>query len=189
MVRTELFRQAETIAGKFMSILRDDESLDKSYTANKVEIETKYQAKIAELELKRSQQISVVSVQNQSAQTNIQDALKALAEAEAKVPSKYKKRYRPTSLTPKLPDFQAVDDLAVKINDGSFSGAIKRLTGIGGYSSMMDMVNDYLDHIEAGRMYLVGNSRKVSIILLRKKMLQMRNMLVRRRQQIRKNLI
>lgn len=160
MVRTELFRQAETIAGKFMSILRDDESLDKSYTANKVEIETKYQAKIAELELKRSQQISVVSVQNQSAQTNIQDALKALAEAEAKVPSKYKKRYRPTSLTPKLPDFQAVDDLAVKINDGSFSGAIKRLTGIGGYSSMMDMVNDYLDHIEAGRMYLRGEQQK-----------------------------
>lgn len=169
MGKSELFIKADSIAKNFAVILSDDEAIDRSFASNKAKIEKKYQAKISELDSKRVQRISSATTQNQSAQTNIQDALNALAEAEAKVPAKYKKKYRPTSLTPKPPDFQALDDLAVKINDGSFSGVVKRLTGIGGYSSMMDMVNDYLDYIEAGRMYLRGEQQKSSSYLAQEK--------------------
>lgn len=169
MGKSELFKRADSIARNFAVILSEDEELDRIFASNKTEIEKKYQAKISASDSQRVQRISSATAQNQSAQSNIQDALKALAEAEAKVPAKYKKKYRPTSLTPKLPDFQALDDLAVKINDGTFSGAIKRLTGIGGYSSMMDMVNDYFDHIGAGRMYLRGEQQKSSCYLAQEK--------------------
>ena len=169
MQRINLFQHANEISKSFTSILQEDKALDSAYSDNRAEIENKYRQKLAELDSRKTQRISAASSKNQSAQTNIQDALNALAEAEAKVPTKYKKKYRPTSLTPKLPDFQALDDLAVKINDGSFSGVIKRLTGIGGYSSMMDMVNDYLDHIEAGRMYLRGEQQKSSSYLAQEK--------------------
>lgn len=169
MGKSELFIRADSIARNFAVILSEDEALDRSFASNKAEIERKYQAKISESDSKRVQRVSAATTQNQSAQNNIQNALNALAEAEAKVPAKYKKKYRPTSLTPKFPDFQALDDLAVKINDGSFSGVVKRLTGIGGYSSMMDMVNDYLDHIETGRMYLRGEQQKSSSYLAQEK--------------------
>lgn len=121
------------------------------------------------MDLKRSRRISNASAQDQSAQTNIQDALNALSEAEARIPEKYRKKYRQTSLIPEFPNFQALDELAARINDGSFGGAIKRLTGIGGYTSMMDMVNDYLDHVEAGRMYLRGEQKKSSSYLAQEK--------------------
>ena len=169
MDKEKLFIRAISIAKGFSEILRDDEALDKSFASNKAEIEKKYSAKISELDSKRSKKISNASAQNQAAQTNIQDAMNALAEAKAKVPEKYKKKYRPTSLAPKRPNFQALDDLAVKINDGSFSGVVKRLTGVGGYSSMMDMVNDYLDHIEAGKMYLHREQQKSSDYLAQEK--------------------
>ena len=169
MQHINLFQHANEISKSFTSILQEDKALDSAYSDNRAEIENKYRQKLAELDSRKTQRISAASSKNQSAQTNIQAALNALAEAEAKVPAKYKKKYRPTSLTPKLPDFQALDDLAVKINDGSFSGVVKRLTGIGGYSSMMDMVNDYLDHIEAGRMYLRGEQQKSSSYLAQEK--------------------
>ena len=169
MIDTRLLQHATSITRAFLAILEEDSNLDKSYISNNAEIESRYKAKIADLDSRKTQRISAASSKNQSAQTNIQDAQNALAEAEAKVPAKYKKKYRPTSLTSKLPDFQALDDLAVKINDGSFSGVVKRLTGIGGYSSMMDMVNDFLDNIEAGRMYLRGEQQKSSSYLAQEK--------------------
>lgn len=151
-----LFNQAVNISSAFLRILQEDADLDSSYSLNIAQIEQRYKSKISELDLKRSRRISNASAQDQSAQTNIQDALNALSEAEARIPEKYRKKYRQTSLIPEFPNFQALDELAARINDGSFGGAIKRLTGIGGYTSMMDMVNDYLDHVEAGRMYLRG---------------------------------
>lgn len=164
-----LFLRAIGIVERFTAIIDEDIKLDSAYKNNSSEIAIKYQSKVDELNKKKSQRNAIAVAKNQTAQTNIQDALNALTEAETKVPAKYKKKYRPTSLTPKLPDFQALDDLAVKINDGSFSGVIKQLTGIGGYSSMMDMVNDYLDHIEAGRMFLRGEQQKSSNYLAQEK--------------------
>ena len=161
----KLFQDALRIANKFEAILREDESLDKTYNGNKTEIDSKYRDKIAELETIRVQRVDAAIAQDQAAQTNIQDAMNALAIAEAKIPARYINKYRPTSLSPMMPDFQALDELAVKINDGSFGGVVKRLTGIGGYSSMMDMVNDYLDSIEAGRMYLRAEQKKSSSFL------------------------
>ena len=128
-----LFIRAVKISKYFDSILQEDKDVDSIYNSNKVEIEKKYKAKLTELDSRKTQRISFALAKDQSAQRNVQDALKALAEAEAKISKKYKKKYRPTSLTPKLPDFQEIDELAVKINDGSFSSVIKRLTGIDGY--------------------------------------------------------
>lgn len=164
-----LFNQAVNISSAFLRILQEDADLDSSYSLNIAQIEQRYKSKISELDLKRSRRISNASAQDQSAQTNIQDALNALSEAEARIPEKYRKKYRQTSLIPEFPNFQALDELAARINDGSFGGAIKRLTGIGGYTSMMDMVNDYLDHVEAGRMYLRGEQKKSSSYLAQEK--------------------
>lgn len=164
-----LFIRAVKISKYFDSILQEDKDVDSIYNSNKAEIEKKYKAKLTELDSRKTQRISFALAKDQSAQRNVQDALKALAEAEAKISKKYKKKYRPTSLTPKLPDFQEIDELAVKINDGSFSSVIKRLTGIDGYLSMMDMVNDYFDYIEAGRMYLCGELQKSSRYLAQEK--------------------
>lgn len=164
-----LFNQAVNISSAFLRILQEDADLDSSYSLNIAQIEQRYKFKISELDLNRSRRISNASAQDQSAQTNIQDALNALSEAEARIPEKYRKKYRQTSLIPEFPNFQALDELAARINDGSFGGAIKRLTGIGGYTSMMDMVNDYLDHVEAGRMYLRGEQKKSSSYLAQEK--------------------
>ena len=164
-----LFNQAVNISSAFLRILQEDADLDSSYSLNIAQIEQRYKSKISELDLNRSRRISNASAQDQSAQTNIQDALNALSEAEARIPEKYRKKYRQTSLIPEFPNFQALDELAARINDGSFGGAIKRLTGIGGYTSMMDMVNDYLDHVEAGRMYLRGEQKKSSSYLAQEK--------------------
>ena len=164
-----LFNQAVNISSAFLRILQEDADLDSSYSLNIAQIEQRYKSKISELDLKRNRRISNAAAQDQSAQTNIHDALNALAEAKARIPEKYRKKYRQTSLTPKFPNFQALDELAARINDGSFGGAIKRLTGIGGYTSMMDMVNDYLDHVEAGRMYLHGEQKKSSSYLAQEK--------------------
>lgn len=160
MKHSEMLLCANKIACGFSSILREDNDLDATYGRNKAEIESQYRIKLLELESKRAQQISAATAQDQSVQKNIQNALKVLAEAEGKVPDKYRKKYRKTTLTPKKPDFRALDELAIKINDGSFSGVVKRLTSTGGYSSIMDMVNDYLDSIEAGRLYLSAEQQK-----------------------------
>lgn len=82
---TSLFWQAESIAKGFLSILKENEFLNNSFVANKDEIEKKYKVKIAKLNLKRTQRVSVATAQNQSAQINIQDALNALAKAETKI--------------------------------------------------------------------------------------------------------
>ena len=169
MAINSLFNRSLEISSYFLRILQEDSTLDMIYSANKAEINTKYRSKLSEIENARKRRISAATAQDQNAQKNIQDALNALAEAEVKVPAKYKKKYRPTSLLPKMPDFQILDEFAVKINDGSFSGAVKRLTGLDGYSSMMDMVNDYLDHIETGRMYLHGERQKSSNYLVQEK--------------------
>ena len=160
MKRTALFQQAKKIADTFTSIIKEDESLDRTYVDNKNKIEVNYKTKIAELEAKRQQRKTTAGSTNQASQTNIQNGLNALDTAEKRVPVKYRKKYKPSSVQPQEPDFQALDELAKKINDGSFSGAIKRLTGTGGYSSMMDMVTDYLDHIAAGRLYLNNEKKK-----------------------------
>lgn len=162
MIKTALFQQAKAIADIFTSIIKEDESLDRTYIDNKNKIETNYKAKIAELETKRQQRKTTAGSTNQASQINIQNGLDALDVAEKRVPVKYRKKYKPSSVQSQEPDFQALDELAKKINDESFAGAIKRLTGTGGYSSMMDMVTDYLNHITAGRLYL-NNEKKKSI--------------------------
>ena len=76
-----LFNQAVNISSAFLRILQEDADLDSSYSLNIAQIEQRYKSKISELDLKRSRRISNASAQDQSAQTNIQDALNALSEA------------------------------------------------------------------------------------------------------------
>lgn len=171
MEKDNLYCRAEQIISSFSLILDEDKILDDSYGVNKAEIEAKYQEKLKELDSKRNQRISSVNAQNQSVQMNINAALKALSEMETKVPSKYKKKYRTTSVVPKEPNFQILDELAAKINDGTFGGAVKRFTGTGGYSSMMDMVNDFLDSIEAGKKYLSNEQQNSANYLAQEKAL------------------
>lgn len=83
-----LFFQAIEISRTFVAILQEDSSLDSTYNSNKSEIDSKYRSKLSELDTKKATRISNASSKNQSAQTNIQDALNALAEVEAKVPEK-----------------------------------------------------------------------------------------------------
>lgn len=45
---------------------------------------------------------------------------------------------------------------------------------------MMDMVNDYLDHVEAGRMYLRGEQKKSSSYLAQEKRLPMQSIFARK---------
>lgn len=160
MTTLSLLKTAQSIAQSFLSILQEDASLDKRHASNKSGIEAKYKEKIAELASARSQRISAASAQNQTALKNIQDALNALDEADASVPARYRKNRRPANPSPRMPDFQALEEIAMKISDGSFYGRVRRLTGTGGYSSMAEMVRDYLDSIEAGRLYLLGEQQK-----------------------------
>ena len=89
MQHINLFQHANEISKSFTSILQEDKALDSAYSDNRAEIENKYRQKLAELDSRKTQRVSAASSKNQSAQTNIQDALNALAEAEAKVPVKY----------------------------------------------------------------------------------------------------
>ncbi len=47
MKRTALFQQAKKIADTFTSIIKEDESLDRTYVDNKNKIEVNYKAKMA----------------------------------------------------------------------------------------------------------------------------------------------
>ena len=160
MGESGLFIRADSIIKRIAAIIDRDEALDKAFESDKDEIEREYQNEISALDSKRKQRIESVSAQDQFARANIRGALDALNKAEDMTPEKYKKNYQPTGLTPEQPDFQVLDELSEKITNGSFIGVLKRLTGIGGYASMQDMVNDYLRRIEAGRMYLRGEQQK-----------------------------
>ena len=93
-----LFNQAVNISSAFLRILQEDADLDSSYSLNIAQIEQRYKSKISELDLKRNRRISNAAAQDQSAQTNIHDALNALAEAKARIPEKYRKKYRQARL-------------------------------------------------------------------------------------------
>lgn len=159
-VKTELLRQAERIAEEFRAILREDEELDRKYAANQAEIDRNYRAKLAQLESVKLQRITAAKEQDGLAQADILAALDALSRAETAAPERYKRQYRPSGISPKMPDYEALNELAFKISDDSLSGSVKRLTGTGGYSSMADMTAEYLNAIEAGRMYLEAERRK-----------------------------
>ena len=157
-----LFRRATEIADSFRSIVNEDQAVDKAYSSKKSEIESKHASKIASLETTRQSRISAAVSSDKVAQSNIQSALSALAQSESKIPVKYKKKYHSKQVAPCKPDFQAIDDLACKINDRSFKGKAKRVVKAGGYSSLSNMINDFFDMIEGGKEFLKIEQQKSS---------------------------
>ena len=111
-VKTELLRQAERIAEEFRAILREDEELDRKYAANQAEIDRNYRAKLAQLESVKLQRITAAKEQDGLAQADILAALDALSRAETAAPERYKRQYRPSGISPKMPDYEALNELA-----------------------------------------------------------------------------
>jgi hypothetical protein len=154
-------QDAKDLVAMFSAVLQEDSDLDAAYNKNKSEIEIQYKSKLAELEKRRSDRMSVATAKHNSANANIQAAFNALEEAAAALPQNYIKKYnRSSQLSPKTPDFQKLHEMALRIEDTSLSAFVKRLSGTEGYSSKADMVTEYLDSIEAGRLYLEGEVNK-----------------------------
>lgn len=154
---------------EFQRIIEDDKSLDKTYFRNKSEIEEKYKAKINDLDSKRKHRIANADTQNKDTMDKIQECLNDLSFAENRIPAKYLKKYNKKSLSPEIPDLDELYDLSIKINDWSVSGVFKRFTGIGGYSSIEDMVNKYIDSIESARLFLNDAIQTANDIFIQEK--------------------
>lgn len=158
-----LLKSANSIYASIQSVLQKDAQVDAEFAIVNSEIDTRYKAKVAQLETARNQRVAGATAQVQGQQQQFQAALTELSKIENGIPSKFRKKYRKTTaatFVPKNPDFQAMTGILTRINDATFSGHAKRIVHYGGYASMSEMVNALLDEIESARAFINGENQK-----------------------------
>ena len=161
----ELLIDGMKICHSFANILAQDRQIDSDYEKNKQDSSAAYSARITQLESIRKSKIDAAVTRDQTARKQLDAAMAALASLEAQLPDRFVRRYRKTvaaSYLPIAPDFQALNILLGKIKDESFNARCNRIIRFDGFYSQSEMVNDFLNAIEAGRTYFneeIGKSR------------------------------
>lgn len=167
-----LIGKAKSLYASLESILKKDAQIDADFTTVNSEIESSYKTKISQLESARNQYVSNASNQVQGQQQQFQAAVSELLKIEGSIPQKCKNKYRKTTaatFVPKNPDFQMMSEIAVKINDATFSGHVKRVVHYGGYASLSEMVNALMDEIESARAFINSENQKCIAYLAQEK--------------------
>ena len=152
-----IFHQIELIKKKYIKHEAD-------FSTSNSSIISQYQAKIWQLENARNQRMAKALNQVQAPQKQYSKILSELQKLENSTKNKKKKKNKnaPANFLPKMPNLQAMSEMADRINDATFLGFVKRVFTFDGYNLTSDMVLELTEGIESARAFVNSEIQKIT---------------------------